>query len=92
VLIFFLDWRLRIRLSAPRRSPTLTSPSPIPAVMAEVTATGSPLMGAVNKIKDSAMHVFAQVRAARSRSRNATPTCRVAVEPNVGRRRVGFRD
>jgi len=43
--------------------------------MAEVTAAGSPLMGAVNKIKDSAMHVFAQVRA-RARSRNATPRLR----------------
>jgi hypothetical protein len=32
--------------------------------MAEVTAAGSPLMGAVNKIKESAMHVFAQVRKA----------------------------
>jgi hypothetical protein len=28
--------------------------------MAEVTSSGVPLMGAVNKIKDSAMHVFAQ--------------------------------
>ena len=44
------------------RSPTLTSLRPT-AAMAEVTSSGVPLMGAVNKIKDSAMHVFAQVRA-----------------------------
>ena len=43
--------------------------------MAEVTAAGSPLMGAVNKIKDSALYVFAQVRAP-ARSREATPRLR----------------
>ena len=55
------------------RSSTLTSRPPIPTVMAEVTAASSSLMGAVNKIKDSALHVFSQVRARARYQSHASP-------------------
>jgi hypothetical protein len=44
--------------------------------MAEVTAT-APLMGAVNKIKESALHVFAQVRVFTPYARAQNATTRV---------------
>ena len=43
--------------------PSRPSPDPTGTAMTDVTAATTPLVGAFNKIKESAMHVVGQVRA-----------------------------